>query len=138
MRAMRKDLMRRLKRLESRFEEVNCRVVLVWITHRVEDARREALADNERIVCDLYREVGQWGSARERITTDPVDEGRECPPEGYLEDVIRELHENCEWRDRGTCQDCHGLEHLFSSTGSESLSQSQPLTGATNGPSQLS
>jgi len=115
---MRRELMRRLKRLESRFQEMNRCVVLVWITHRVEAARREALADNERIVRDLYREVGQCGSARERITTDPADEGRECPPEGYFEDVIRELHENCERRDRGGCRDCHGLEHLFSPAGS--------------------
>jgi hypothetical protein len=135
---MRKDLMRRLKRLESRLEEVNCRVVLVWITHRVENARREALADNERIVRDLYREVRQCGSARERITTDPTDEGRECAPGGYLEDVIRELHENCEYRDRGGCQDCHRLEHLFAPTGSEKLPQSEQLTGTTNSPSQPS
>ena len=130
---MRKDLMRRLKRLESRFQEVDD-VVLVWVTHRIEDARRDALADNERIVCDLYRQTGQFGSARERITTDPADEGRQCPPEGYLEDVIRELHENCDWRDRGTCQDCHGLEHLFLPTGSESHPQSQPLTGGNQRP----
>jgi hypothetical protein len=135
---MTKDLIRRLKRLESRFEEVNCREVLVWITHRVEDARREALADNERIVCDLYREVGQWGSARERIATDPADEGRECPPGGYLEDVIRELHENCEYRDRGSCRDCRGLEHLFSPTCSESFPRPEPLTGTTNSLSQPS
>jgi|HubBroStandDraft_6_1064221.scaffolds.fasta_scaffold160113_3 hypothetical protein len=135
---MRKDLMRRLRRLESRFQEMNRRVVLVWITHRVEAARREALADNERIVCDLYREIGQCGSARERITTDPADEGRECPPRGCLEDVIRELHENCEGRDRGGCRDCHGLEHLFSAAGSENLQQSEPLTGTTKRPSPLS
>jgi hypothetical protein len=133
---MRKELMRRLKRLESRFGEGKP-VVLVWVRHRIEDTRRDALADQERIVCDLYREVGYCGSARERITIDPADEGRECLPGSYLEDVIRELHENCEWRDRGSCRDCHGLEHLFSSTGSENLPYGV-LTRATNSPSQPS
>ena len=109
---MRSDLLRRLERLEAQVNSTE-RVVAIWIDHRIDKSRRDALAENERIVCDIYREWGQYGSARERITTDPLDEGRHCPPGGYLEDVIRELHEQCEFRDRG-CRTCHGLDHLLS------------------------
>jgi hypothetical protein len=117
---MRRDLVRRLERIESRWANVSRRVVCCWVHDRIEDARRNALADNERIVRDLYRVDGSFGLARERITTDPADEGRSCLPGGYLEDVIRELHEVCDLRDHG-CRTCHGLEHLFAQPRSENL-----------------
>jgi len=111
---MNKNLIRRLEKLESRLQP-NGPIVTFWVSRHRD--HRSGLAENERIVYDLYRRQGQWASARERVTTDPADQGRRCPPGGYLEDVIRELHQNCEWRDRGCCQDCSGLEHLFSPTG---------------------
>ena len=88
---MRKDLARRLEQLEQLFEPPP-RVQLIWVTHRINAARKASLAENERIVCDIYR----WNSngppyARERITTDPADQGRSCPEGSCLEDVVREL-----------------------------------------------
>jgi hypothetical protein len=134
---MRQDLIRRLERLESQFEHVIDRVVLVWPMHRIDKGRRQALAYNERIVRDVYREIGDLGYSRERITTDRLDEGRRCPPRGYLEDVIREFHENCEKRKSAGCRDCDGLEYLFSPAGSENF-PSGVLTRTTNTPSQQS
>lgn len=133
---MRQNLIRRLERLESQFAHVIDRVILVWPRHRIDQARREALADNERIVSDVYREIGDLGYSRERITTDRLDEGRRCPPRGYLEDVIRELHNNCGKRDSGGCRDCDGLEYLFSPAGSENFPGA--LTRTANTPSQQS
>ena len=87
---MRKDLVRRLERLEKLFEPVP-RVQWIWVTHPIDPAREATLADNERIVCDVY--AWDCGSAygRHRITTDPADEGRSCPEGSFLEDVVREL-----------------------------------------------
>jgi hypothetical protein len=112
---MRQNLVHRLEKLERRFQPAGG-VVHYWVSRDPED--RTGLAENERIVHDLYRqEAGMWALARERITTDPTDQGRRCPPGGYLEDVLREVHQECEWRGTGLCGNCHGLEHLFSSEG---------------------
>jgi hypothetical protein len=60
--------------------------------HRLEAERKQALATDERIVVDWYRDFYGvvWG--RERFRNTPGDEGRCCEPGGYLPDVIRELH----------------------------------------------
>ena len=89
---MRKDLFKRVAQLES-LVEPKPGLLLVWVTHAIKTARKNCLADGERVVCDLYA----WHSSgvaygRERITTDPADEGRRCEEGGCLEDVVRELH----------------------------------------------
>jgi hypothetical protein len=88
---MRKDLLRRLEELESRFAPPP-RIQWVWVTHPIDATRKASLAENERIVCDIYA-WDRHGTAygRYRITTDPADEGRSCQEGGYLEDVVREL-----------------------------------------------
>jgi hypothetical protein len=98
---MRKDLLRRLEKMEQHFAPKRQPVVPVWLRHAIDAARRNALAPNERLVSDVYRITGLVGEARQRITTDLDDKGRKCDRDGYLEDVIRELHEQCEWRDKG-------------------------------------
>jgi hypothetical protein len=121
---MRQNLIRRLEKLEGQRQP--CEIGARWVSRDPDD--RTGLAENERIVYDVYRQEGLWCSTRERITTDPNDEGRRCPPGGYLEDVIRELHEECEWRDKGCCEICSGLEHLFSPLGPPSGANDTPLT----------
>jgi hypothetical protein len=121
---MRQNLIRRLEKLESRLPPLP--VGACWVSSARDD--RTGLAENERIVYDLYRQEGLWFSSREHITTDPNDQGRRCPPGRYLEDVIRELHEECEWRDKGCCGICSGLEHLFSPLGPPRGANDTPLT----------
>jgi hypothetical protein len=76
---VRKDLIRRLQRLEAlRAKRIAAETEyqIVWVT-RIPAERRSALAPGERIVTD---EFGQWpGSVYqiERITTDPNDHGLE-------------------------------------------------------------
>jgi hypothetical protein len=111
---MKQNLVRRLEKLESRFQPAGG-VVAYFVSRDPDD--RTGLAENERIVHDLYRREGMWAWARERITTDPTDQGRCCPPGGYLEDVLREVHQDCKWRGTGPCRTCAGLEHLFSPEG---------------------
>ena len=71
-----KQFVRRLERLEqeSSLEE---QVQLVWVTKLVEGGR--TLAPGERIVLDEYDHCGEVILARERITTDPLDNGQPCP-----------------------------------------------------------
>jgi hypothetical protein len=106
---VRKDLLRRLNQLEQKLR-VKCR----WPTglvapHRIHRERREALAEGERIVLDWYRcaypEGGMFWS-RERITTNPSDVGRMCQPGRCLEDVMKELGEQCRRQQDGSCSHC--------------------------------
>lgn len=109
---MKRDLLRRLERLEDQLESKTCPVVY-GIPHPDDEPGFSTLAPGERIVHDIYRIRGCWGDARARITADPNDQGRKCDRGGYLEDVIRELHATCEQRDQGECGTCAGLSHLF-------------------------
>ena len=70
---MRKDLLRRLEKLEERRSSPEVMGVF-WMKY-VDRERRNTLAPNERIVEDWYLyEYGiQW--VGERITTDPCDQG---------------------------------------------------------------
>ena len=98
----------RLEHLEARRTPKQT-VCLVFVWRWIPKDRRENLAPGERIVQDHYRQCGQLINARQRITTDPDDHGRRCEPEGYLEDVIQELHKNCWYRERGgSCLTCTG------------------------------
>ena len=87
---MKKPLVQRLERLEVKLLPAK-RIVLRWICHSIEKSRRRSLAPNERIVLDLYGEVDETCWARERITTDPEDQGR-CYAIG---DFPQELHPPC-------------------------------------------
>jgi hypothetical protein len=88
---MRKDLLRRLKQLERQSDPPQ-RVQWIWVTHPLDATRKAFLAKNERIVCDIYAWDHGAAYGRHRVTTDPADEGRSCPPGTYLEDVVRELN----------------------------------------------
>jgi hypothetical protein len=72
---MKKTLVQRLERLEVKLLPAQ-RIVLRWICYSIDKSRRRSLAPNERIVLDVYGEVGDTSWARERITTDPEDQGR--------------------------------------------------------------
>jgi hypothetical protein len=82
---MKKTLLQRLEQLEAQSKRAKP-TVLIWIYHVIEKSRRQSLAANERIVLDVYGETGETGWARERITTDPQDEGRHYPPGDLLEE----------------------------------------------------
>jgi len=77
---MRRDLLRRLAKLERHRPEALPLLRHVWITDCVEEPRRTALCAGERIVLDWYSDVNFEVFARERITTDACDEGRRCEP----------------------------------------------------------
>ncbi len=66
------------------------------------------LAENERIVCDVYRSTHgglvEW--ARQRITSDPSDEGRRNETGHCLEDIMREKGLDCERQADGSCRLC--------------------------------
>ena len=103
-----------LRKLISRIELLESRMTpeqphpWVFITHPLPDERLVDLKPGERLVLDYFRQDGLLIDAAERITTDAKDHGRRCEPGGYLEDVIRELHEDCYFRGRdGSCNSCH-------------------------------
>jgi hypothetical protein len=82
---MRRELLRRLAKLEERYRPPALPLLrTVWITDCIAPSRRQALAPGERIVLDWESEVNFEVSARERITTDPCDEGRRCEPSSTL------------------------------------------------------
>jgi hypothetical protein len=73
-----RDLQKRLERVEESLQaQIRGPITLCFI-ERIDQFKPVALAENERIVYDVYRiEPGglvEW--ARERITSDPSDEGR--------------------------------------------------------------
>lgn len=80
-----------------------------WVMCSLPKEVKANLRAGQRVVCDVYRYCGGMGCARERITDDPDDQGRAAEPDGYLEDVIREIHETCPDRDQpGWCAICEG------------------------------
>ena len=74
---MRRDLQRRLERLERRQDEVGIPLFIV-ITHSIDEQRRIALRADEHIVLDWYNNVDGHVLARERLSHDFADEGRRC------------------------------------------------------------
>ena len=87
---MRRDLLRRLAKLEERRPNPLPLLRTVCITDFIEEPRRKTLAPGERIVLDWYSDVNFEVLARERITSDPCDQGHRCEPipplpRGYTE-----------------------------------------------------
>jgi hypothetical protein len=77
---MRKDLVRRLEKLEARPVQYDVRAI-IWYSNGRE--LPSVLAPNERIVGDWYIDADYYGDSRHRIreirkrlTTDPIDHGR--------------------------------------------------------------
>jgi hypothetical protein len=116
---MTKTLSQRLDWLEIRLQGTKHWPVMIWMMEPIERSRRKALAPNEHIVEDWYRDFHDIVWARQRIATDPADGGQRCEPGGYLEAVIRELHQTCEFRETGGCMNCVKLDLTGSETASE-------------------
>jgi len=106
---MNRDLLRRVERLERQIPHEPRWPTMLWMMDPIDQEVRAALAPGERIVDDWYRDMRGVVWARERITTDPTDHDQRCEKDGHLLDVIRELHETCELRERGGCGNCMGL-----------------------------
>jgi len=109
MSTIRKDLLRRVERMEQSFPPLPRWPNALVTMSCIERQRSNLLAPDERIVLDWYQclfpEVGFFW-ARERIATDPADHGRVCKPGQCLEDVKRELGQDCHRGADGSCEDC--------------------------------
>jgi hypothetical protein len=80
---------------------------LCTVAHSLPAERKTNLAAEERVVVDWYFHSNGvvWG--RERVTEDLADQGRCCKRDGYLLDVLHELHEACLHCDQvGSCCTC--------------------------------
>jgi hypothetical protein len=100
--------LRKLEMARAPSEEGGCQgLAFVW--HWIPRERKQNLAPGERVVVDWYRSVPGMLLGRERIATDPADQGRKCFRNGYLLDVLTEIHHQCAYRERtGSCRYCHG------------------------------
>jgi hypothetical protein len=79
------------------------------VTVQIPENKLDRLPDAERIVLDCYRNDRFFVEARQRVTRDPNDQGRQCEPGGYLLDVLREVHAGCSHRAiPGYCSSCFG------------------------------
>jgi hypothetical protein len=101
----------RLCKLESNRNHSERLVVecLATLAHVLPYERKQNLAVGQHVVIDWYRTVSGviWG--RERISDVPADRGRCCERNGYLVEVIQELHQTCSYRERpGWCASCEG------------------------------
>ena len=80
---------------------------LIIVTEALPPEQKVGLSVSQRVVIDEYKSQGLVTLARERVTSKSKDEGRRCPPGGYAEDVIRDIHQNCCYRGtEGFCQIC--------------------------------
>jgi hypothetical protein len=101
----------RLRRLEAKLNPPEKPVVigLATVANPLPRERKKNLAAGESVVIDWYRNVNGVSWGRERISTDPADQGRHCQRGGYLVDVIQELHQACTYREQaGSCSTCRG------------------------------
>jgi hypothetical protein len=79
------------------------------VAEQIPENDLERLPDGQRFVLDCYRNQEGFVEARQRVTEDPNDDGRQCQPGGYLLDVIRKLHAECIHRESaGHCSTCIG------------------------------
>lgn len=106
---MRRDLLRRIQRLEAGFRSNEPWPSLVVVVRSIESEQRNQLTAGERIVQDWFRNDNHLVLARERVTTEADDMGRRCGANSYLAEVIRELHNTCEYKER-SCSICQGLD----------------------------
>jgi hypothetical protein len=102
---------RKLRNLEvarASSEETGCHgLAFVW--HCIPPERKQNLAPDERVVVDWFRSIPGILSGRERITNNPADVGRKCFRNGYLIDILTEIHQECHHREStGSCEYCHG------------------------------
>lgn len=88
---MKRDLLRRMTRLETRFGALDAPKFILLMDGNAQEPCK-SLAPGERIVIDWYSDVDGFVLARERITTDPADDGRRCEPTVTWSGRIR-------WRD---------------------------------------
>jgi hypothetical protein len=103
-----RHLQKRLDRLEEALQSRTRGPIRLRYIARVDAFKPVTLAANERIVCDTYLicDGGLVEWARERITSDPSDEGRRDPLGYCLEDIMKEKGLNCERQPGGTCRRC--------------------------------
>jgi hypothetical protein len=101
-------LLGRLIQLECRMVDRACPKYFI-VAEQIPENALDRLPDGQRIVLDCYRSDRNFVEARQRITQDPNDDGRQCEPGGYLLDVIREIHAGCIHRESaGHCNSCVG------------------------------
>ena len=106
---MKRDLLRRLTKLEQRYQANAEMPPFIIGLPTLTPERRQQLATGERIVFDWLRNDNLFVEAVERITTDPHDMGRDCPNNTVNEDLIRQYHAQCGHREKGECRMCEGL-----------------------------
>jgi hypothetical protein len=101
-------LLNRLIQLECRMvEQTRCPYFIV--TEQIPENNIDQLPEGDRIVLDCYRNDRSFVEARQRVTRDPNDDGRQCERGAYLLDVIREVHAGCIHRESaGHCSSCSG------------------------------
>ena len=85
---------RRLGRLEAATPQARPRAPVVFVAQYVE----RALEPGEHIALDWIRNSAGIVWARERISEDPLDQGRRCEPGTYIKDALDEVHRRCEYR----------------------------------------
>ena len=101
------SLKRRLDRLESLGGGNSIENPCLVIVDLGESA--PALRVDERVVIDRFRDTGSTLLGRERVTSQPSDNGRSCEVGGCLEDILEQLHQGCYWRwITGACRMCEG------------------------------
>jgi hypothetical protein len=107
---------RRIRRLE--LQAVRSAILNPSLIVVISVGHGRALPFGARIVIDRFRETETVVFGMERITTDPLDTGRQCAKRGYLDDVLRTFHQDCHWSRSGTCRLCVGTA-VASSAGAE-------------------
>jgi hypothetical protein len=101
-------LLNRLVQLECRMVEHACHRYFI-VAEQIPENALDRLPDGQRIVLDCYRNDRNFVEARQRITQDPNDDGRQCEGGEYLLDVIREVHAGCIYRESAShCSSCVG------------------------------
>jgi hypothetical protein len=106
-----RNIENRLRKVEAKLHPPKEVVVeaLAMLAHVLPRDRVQNLAPGEHVVVDWYTHVNNMLWGRQRIATDPADQGRKCKWGGYLLDVIQELHQACPERERtGSCHTCRG------------------------------
>jgi hypothetical protein len=118
----------RLRKLEARLElrnEPQC-AGLAFVWHFLPLERKNNLGPGERVVVDWFRNSNSITQGRERITVDAADNGRKCKRDGYLLDVVAEIHQSCSHREStGSCLTCR--DTTVAEASSHSLLNSKEL-----------